>query len=268
MWGGCSSGSACSSSWSCSTASPSSYAAGCCPATAAPSSSATASGRRRPGAVGCSGSAATPARSWSGSGIFTLSPRPKRVWQRSDAVATTSRREPDGVEQMSLYPGHVVILCDSPQGEVELAMSAASLTGFQSWLEPARPARGRTGRAERLPHGARRRNAVALVFVLNGLLFASPGLAGPRPPRGLDLSTPGSACCCSRSRAGSVLALPSSRPADPAVQRRRGRPGRVRRCAPSGLVAGRDRRRRRGAVPVTASGCSSTASGPASGTWR
>ncbi len=40
---------------------------------------------------------------------------------------------------MSLYPDHLVIRCQLTSGEeVELAMSLASLTGFQSWLE-ARP---------------------------------------------------------------------------------------------------------------------------------
>src|SRR3954470_12411466 len=38
--------------------------------------------------------------------IFSLSPRPKRVWQRS-RLSYEARREPEGAEQMSLYPGHV-----------------------------------------------------------------------------------------------------------------------------------------------------------------
>ncbi len=69
--------------------------------------------------------------------IFSLSPRPKRAWQR-DGLVYDSRREADGHEQMSLYPDHVVISCRTRTGEVELAMSPASLTGFQAWLE-ARP---------------------------------------------------------------------------------------------------------------------------------
>ena len=69
--------------------------------------------------------------------IFSLSPRPKAAWPR-DAMTYVGRRAPEGVEQMSLYPGHVVIVCDTPDGEVELAMGADSLTGFQAWLE-ARP---------------------------------------------------------------------------------------------------------------------------------
>ena len=68
---------------------------------------------------------------------FSLWPRPKRVLQRSRLVFT-GRRATEGAEQMSLYPDHVVIHCQTAAGEVELAMSSASLTGFQSWLE-ARP---------------------------------------------------------------------------------------------------------------------------------
>src|SRR3954462_13410330 len=69
---------------------------------------------------------------------FSLWPRPKRVLQRS-GLTFGSRREPEGVEQMSLYPDHVVISCITPDGVVELAMSPASLMGFQSWLEAGPP---------------------------------------------------------------------------------------------------------------------------------
>ncbi len=70
--------------------------------------------------------------------IFSLSPRPKRAWARS-RLAYDARRELEGAEQMSLYPDHVVIGCITPEGPVELAMSEASLTGFQSWLEAGPP---------------------------------------------------------------------------------------------------------------------------------
>ncbi len=70
--------------------------------------------------------------------IFTLSPRPKRRWNRSQLTYDT-RREPDEAERYALYPGHVVIACHGPEGEVELAMSRASLTGFQAWLEARTP---------------------------------------------------------------------------------------------------------------------------------
>ena len=69
---------------------------------------------------------------------FSLSPRPKRVLQRSELVFT-GRRPAEGAEQMSLYPDHVVISCTTPDGVVELAMSPASLMGFQSWLESGPP---------------------------------------------------------------------------------------------------------------------------------
>ncbi len=70
--------------------------------------------------------------------IFSLSPRPKRSWARS-GLAFDARRDLEGAEQMSLYPEHVVIRCTATEGTVELAMSEASLTGFQSWLEAGPP---------------------------------------------------------------------------------------------------------------------------------
>lgn len=70
--------------------------------------------------------------------IFSLSPRPKRVWQRAE-LSYGGRREPEGVEQVSLYPDHVVVSCTTPAGGLELAMGEASLTGFQAWLESGPP---------------------------------------------------------------------------------------------------------------------------------
>jgi len=69
--------------------------------------------------------------------IFSLSPRPKASWQRGELIYD-GRREALGAEQTSLYPDHLVIQVQTSRGVVELAMSPASLTGFQSWLE-ARP---------------------------------------------------------------------------------------------------------------------------------
>jgi hypothetical protein len=74
--------------------------------------------------------------------IFSLSPRPKRVWGR-DELKYAARRDPAGAEQMSLYPDHVVISCRSSDGEVELAMAPSSLMGFQSWLESGPPGSSR-----------------------------------------------------------------------------------------------------------------------------
>jgi Protein of unknown function (DUF2550) len=70
--------------------------------------------------------------------IFSLSPRPKRVWAR-DKLAYASRREPAGAEEVSLYAGHVVVGCTYGGKPLELAMNEASLTGFQSWLEAGPP---------------------------------------------------------------------------------------------------------------------------------
>jgi hypothetical protein len=69
--------------------------------------------------------------------IFTLAPRPKRAWDRA-RLSYDGVREPEGPERTVLYPDHLVVDCESPEGRVELAMSRESLTGFQAWLE-ARP---------------------------------------------------------------------------------------------------------------------------------
>ncbi|MDQ3485992.1 MAG: DUF2550 domain-containing protein [Actinomycetota bacterium] len=70
--------------------------------------------------------------------VFSLSPRAKRTWAR-DTLSYDGTREALGAEQPSLYPDHVVIHCQTPDGELQLAMSQASLTGFQSWLEASPP---------------------------------------------------------------------------------------------------------------------------------
>jgi hypothetical protein len=69
---------------------------------------------------------------------FSLWPGPKRVLQRSEVTFIDSRA-PEGPEQMSLYPEHVVLSCSTPTGPIELAMSPSSLMGFQSWLESGPP---------------------------------------------------------------------------------------------------------------------------------
>ena len=70
--------------------------------------------------------------------IFSLSPRPKRVWRR-EGLSYAGQRQPAGTERMSLYPEHVVVQCHDPSGELELAMAPSSLMGFQSWLEAGPP---------------------------------------------------------------------------------------------------------------------------------
>ena len=71
--------------------------------------------------------------------MFSLSWRPKRVWDRAD-LEYAGRREPSGPEQISLYADHVVVMCSTVgETQVELAMSPESLMGFQSWLEAMPP---------------------------------------------------------------------------------------------------------------------------------
>jgi hypothetical protein len=70
--------------------------------------------------------------------IFSMNPRPKYVWDRSD-LTYVDRRKPGGVEQLSLYPDHVVIRCTTIAGDLELALSQEALMGFQSWLEASPP---------------------------------------------------------------------------------------------------------------------------------
>lgn len=70
--------------------------------------------------------------------IFSPLPVPKRSWRRND-LTIVSHRQPSGPEEYALYPGHVVVDCSTPRGNVELGMSSSSLTGLQSWLEAGPP---------------------------------------------------------------------------------------------------------------------------------
>jgi hypothetical protein len=70
--------------------------------------------------------------------IFSLSPRPKRVWLRFD-LEYAGRRVPIGGEKISLFADHTIVTCSTVSGEVEFAMSESSLMGFQSWLEAMPP---------------------------------------------------------------------------------------------------------------------------------
>ena len=70
--------------------------------------------------------------------IFSPVPRAKRTWRRND-LTLLHQRVPSGAEQHALYAGHVVVVCRTPRGETELAMSTSSLTGLQSWLEAGPP---------------------------------------------------------------------------------------------------------------------------------
>ncbi len=70
--------------------------------------------------------------------IFSPLPRPKRSWSRND-LTFESQRVPKRSEEYALYAGHVVVVCRTPRGKVELAMGPESLTGLQSWLEAGPP---------------------------------------------------------------------------------------------------------------------------------
>ena len=70
--------------------------------------------------------------------IFSLLPRPRRVFRRSE-LEYVGRRDPGGVESYSLYSGHILVSCRTPTGPLEVAMSPEALTGFLAWLEAAPP---------------------------------------------------------------------------------------------------------------------------------
>lgn len=70
--------------------------------------------------------------------IFSLSPRPRRVFSRAE-VAYEGVRDPGLDEAGALYADHVVVSCRTPSGIVELAMSRSSLMGFQAWVESGPP---------------------------------------------------------------------------------------------------------------------------------
>lgn len=70
--------------------------------------------------------------------IFSPYPRPRRIWARHE-LRITGQREPEGAEAFALYGGHVIVVCETPAGVVELAMSPSALTGFSSWLEAGPP---------------------------------------------------------------------------------------------------------------------------------
>ncbi|MDH2415383.1 DUF2550 domain-containing protein [Nocardioides sp. CER19] len=70
--------------------------------------------------------------------VFSLSPRPKRSWQRI-RMSYDSSRVAEGAESMALYPGHVIVTCQYDGRLIDFAMAPASLTGFQAWLESRPP---------------------------------------------------------------------------------------------------------------------------------
>jgi hypothetical protein len=70
--------------------------------------------------------------------VFSLAPRARYSYRRNE-LEFVSRREAEGVESYSLYSGHIVVTCRTPDGLLEVAMSPDALTGFLAWLEAAPP---------------------------------------------------------------------------------------------------------------------------------
>jgi len=70
--------------------------------------------------------------------VFSLSPRPRRVFERL-ALELHGRREPDGAEAYALFTGHLVVDARTGPDEVQVALSPDSLTALLAWLESAPP---------------------------------------------------------------------------------------------------------------------------------
>jgi hypothetical protein len=70
--------------------------------------------------------------------IFSFSPRPRLLLWRRD-VQIVERRLPAGTEAVAVIEEAVILVLANRGRSVEMAMSAAALTGFLSWLEAAPP---------------------------------------------------------------------------------------------------------------------------------
>jgi hypothetical protein len=81
--------------------------------------------------------------------VFSFSPRPRRVLRRRD-IAVQGRRQPDGVERLTMPADWVVVRCADRRSSVEMAMACTTLTGFLSWIEAAPP--GAASRSLAAPH--------------------------------------------------------------------------------------------------------------------
>jgi hypothetical protein len=69
---------------------------------------------------------------------FSFSPRPRvSLWRRE--LEVVERRAPSGTEAVTVLEEAVILVLANRGRSVELAMSAAALTGFLSWLEAAPP---------------------------------------------------------------------------------------------------------------------------------
>ena len=81
--------------------------------------------------------------------VFSFSPRPRRVLSRRE-LAVEGRRQPDGVERLTMPADWVVVRCADRRSSVEMAMASTTLTGFLSWIEAAPP--GSPSRRVAAPH--------------------------------------------------------------------------------------------------------------------
>ncbi|MFF5260886.1 DUF2550 domain-containing protein [Actinomadura viridis] len=70
--------------------------------------------------------------------VFGFRSRPRQVIHRRGLVVS-NRRRPEGAEAERLQPEASIIEVRDAGLTVELAMSAAALTGFLAWLEAAPP---------------------------------------------------------------------------------------------------------------------------------
>lgn len=73
--------------------------------------------------------------------IFSYAFRPAAVLNRRD-LEVIGRRDPEGTEELALFPGWTILDCRFGAGYAELALSEDALTGFLSWLEAAPPGQG------------------------------------------------------------------------------------------------------------------------------
>jgi hypothetical protein len=73
--------------------------------------------------------------------IFSYAFRPAAVLTRRD-LEVIGRRDPEGTEELALFPGWTILDCRFGAGYAELALSEDALTGFLSWLEAAPPGQG------------------------------------------------------------------------------------------------------------------------------
>ncbi|GLZ75905.1 hypothetical protein Afil01_07120 [Actinorhabdospora filicis] len=73
--------------------------------------------------------------------MFSYAPRPKVALERGETVIE-SRRRPEGPETQVFPPSVQVLVCRTPKGVFEVAMTESALTGFLSWLEAAPPRGG------------------------------------------------------------------------------------------------------------------------------